>query len=496
MTSVLYVASEAYPLAKTGGLGDVAGALPSALSQLGVDVRVMLPAYDGILRTLDSAGARVTSGPALENLLPGSSARLIHAEMPDSRVPLALVDCPELYARDANPYCGPDGRDWNDNYLRFALLARAAALVATDRNVSPWRPDIVHANDWHTGLLPYYMKMSDAAPRSVFTVHNMAYQGLYDPVVLPQVGVSADSFTPNGIEFWGKVSFLKAGLVYADRVTTVSPTYAEEIRESPEGKGLEGVLRMRNGSLVGILNGIDESVWDPTRDPHIVQTFDPANIALKSDNKAALRAAAGLPTFDTAPIVGVVSRLVEQKGIDVLLALLPALFATGAQIVVLGAGDPHLEERLTAAAAANPHRMSVSLGYDEIFAHRVIAGADILFVPSRYEPCGLTQLYAQHYGTIPVVHRVGGLADTVIDGEDGFAFDSLTPPAAMAALVRACAYYRKRPRWRAMQRRAMRKKSGWDTCAKRYMELYDDTLNGGHPTIMEGTYGTALAASR
>jgi starch synthase len=499
VTSVLYVASEVYPLAKTGGLGDVAGALPPALARLGADVRVVLPAYDGVTRTLESAGIRVTPGPALENVLAGYSAQLLRAELPGSGVPLWLVDCPSLYARDANPYCGPDGRDWNDNDVRFALLARACALIATDRTVSSWRPDIVHANDWHTGLLPYYLHNANAPPRSVFTVHNMAYQGLYDPSVLPQVGVSPDAFTQSGVEFWGKVSFLKAGLVYADRVTTVSPTYAQEIRESGEGKGLEGVLQMRNGSVTGILNGIDESVWNPTSDPHIAQPFDPANISLKADNKAALRASVGLPTLDTAPVIAVVGRLVQQKGIDILLALLPSLLTTGAQVVVLGTGDRDLEERLVAAATMLPDRMAVRIGYDEAFAHQVIAGADILFVPSRYEPCGLTQLYAQRYGTIPVVHRVGGLADTVTDEEDGFSFDAPTPKAAMQALVRACAYYRKRPRWRAMQRRAMRKKTGWESCARRYVELYDDILNGhtpDHLRSMEGTYGTALAASR
>jgi starch synthase len=326
----------------------------------------------------------------------------------------------------------------------------------------------------------------------------MAYQGLYDPSVMPEIGVAPEAFTQSGVEFWGKVSFLKAGLVFADRVTTVSPTYAQEVRESGEGKGLEGVLRARGDGIVGILNGIDESVWNPGSDPLIAQPFDPANISLKADNKAALRAATGLPTLDMAPVIAVVGRLVEQKGIDILLALLPSLLTTGAQVVVLGSGDRALEERLLAAAAMLPDRMSVRIGYDEAFAHQVIAGADILFVPSRYEPCGLTQLYAQRYGTIPVVHRVGGLADTVTDEEDGFSFDSPTPKAAMQALVRACAYYRKRPRWRAMQRRAMRKKTGWDSCARRYVELYDELLNGtpDHLRSLEGTYGTALAASR
>ncbi len=495
MTDILYVASEAFPLAKTGGLGDVAGALPAALTKLGADARIMLPAYDGVLRTLMRADMAVTPGPALQNVLGRFSVRLLRSEMPGTRVPLWLVDCPPLYARGANPYVGPDGKEWNDNDVRFALLARVASIVATHRDVSAWRPDIVHANDWHTGLLPYYLKQAGASARSIFTVHNMAYQGLYDAGAIERAGVAADEFTPGGMEFWGKVSFLKAGLVYADRVTTVSPTYAQEIREPDEGKGLEGVLRMRGGNLLGILNGIDESVWDPTADPYIAQTFDPSNIALKAGNKAALRAALGLPAVDTAPIVAMVSRLVEQKGIDILLALLPAFLNTGAQVVVLGSGERSLETRLAAAAAAHPDQVAVRLGYDEAFAHQVIAGADILFVPSRYEPCGLTQLYAQRYGTIPVAHRVGGLADTVSDEEDGFTFDAPTPAAAVAALVRAGAYYRKRPRWRAMQRRAMRKHLGWDICARRYLDLYHDVLND-RPTAAEGTHGTALTASR
>lgn len=495
MTSVLYVAAEAFPLAKTGGLGDVAGALPAALAREGIDARVMLPAYDGVLHTLAAAGALVTPGPALQNVLGKFPVQILRSEMPGTRVPLWLVDCPPLYARGANPYHGPNGQEWNDNDVRFALLARVASIVATHRGVSSWRPDIVHANDWHTGLLPYYLKQAGGAPRSVFTVHNMAYQGLYDPGAIRRAGISPADFTPDGLEYWGKVSFLKAGLVYADRLTTVSPTYAQEIREPGEGKGLEGVLNMRNGTLAGILNGIDESVWDPTADSHIAQPFDPSNIALKADNKAALRAALGLPALDTTPVVAMVSRLVEQKGIDILLALLPAFLNTGAQVVVLGSGDRDLESRLAAAAAAHPDQVAVRLGYDEAFAHQVIAGADILFVPSRYEPCGLTQLYAQRYGTIPVVHRVGGLADTVTDEDDGFTFDALTPAAAVTALVRAGAYFRKRPRWRAIQRRAMRKHFGWDVCARRYIDLYHDLLND-RPSTTEGTYGTALAASR
>ena len=484
MTRVLYVAAEAYPLVKTGGLGDVAGALPAALTRLGVDVRVMLPAYEGLLEKLE----RVTRGPVLQNLLPGYSARLMTAKMPGAEVPLWLLDCPPLFARGGNPY-GNDRRDWSDNHLRFAMLARAGAIIATDRDASPWRPDVVNANDWHAGLLPYYLRRARSPVRSVFTIHNMAYQGLYHPRVLPNIAVGADAYTPERLEFWGKVNFLKAGLVYADRISTVSPTYAREICAPQEGKGLDGVIRARGDRVHGILNGIDDSVWDPRADEHIARTYDADDVALKAENKAALRNELGLPALDTAPVIAIVSRLVEQKGIDVVLSILPALFSTGAQLVVLGSGDRELEQRLVEAAKAAPDRMAVRIGYDEAFAHQVIAGADILLVPSRFEPCGLTQLYAQRYGTIPVVHNVGGLADTVTDEDDGFSFNALTPAHAVAALVRACALYRKRPRWRAMQRRAMQKKSGWDACARKYVELYDELVNA------EGTYGTTIAAS-
>ncbi len=289
MTSVLYVASEAYPLAKTGGLGDVAGAFPAALAREGIDARIMLPVYQGVLASLKKAGAVVTRGPSLQNVLGGHTVQILRSEMPGTRVPLLLVDCPSLYARGANPYCGDDGREWADNDIRFALLSRTAAILAKHRDVSSWRPDIVHANDWHTGLVPYYLRQYADAPRSVFTIHNMAYQGLFAATAAETLGIRRTDLTPRGAEFWGRLSLLKAGLVYADRLTTVSPTYAQEIREPGEGKGLEGVLKGRNGDLVGILNGIDETVWDPTSDPHIAQTFDATNIALKADNKAALR---------------------------------------------------------------------------------------------------------------------------------------------------------------------------------------------------------------
>lgn len=486
MTSVLYVAAEAFPLVKTGGLGDVAGSLPAALARLGIDIRVMLPAYGGLIEKCDG----VTRGPFLHELLPGYTAQLVSATMPQTRIPVWLLDCPSLYARDGNPYLDEHGRDWNDSHLRFALLARAAAVVATDQDASPWRPDIVNANDWHTGLVPYYLDRAQSRVRSVFTVHNMAYQGLFDPAVLPDIAVAPEAYSADGVEFWGKVNFLKAGLVYADCITTVSPTYAHEIRAPQEGKGLDGVLRARGDSVHGILNGIDDFVWNPANDVYIAQPYDADTIRLKADNTAALRLRFGLPAMDTAPVVAVVSRLVEQKGIDMVLSILPALFSTGAQVVVLGSGDSELEGRLTAAASAAPDKMAVHIGYDEGLAHQAIAGADILFIPSRFEPCGLTQLYAQRYGTIPVVHSVGGLADTVTDGEDGFSFGALTQVDAVAALVRACARYRKRPQWRAMQRTAMQKKSGWDTCARKYVELYSGLLNA------EGTYGTTVTASR
>lgn len=466
---ILFAVAEAYPLVKTGGLGDVAAALPAALMRAGMDVRVMLPAYPHVLNMLKE----VRPGPDLGVVLGGHSARLLESVMPDTGVKLLLVDCPALYARGGNIYQNFTGEDWPDNHLRFGLLARAAAMIAVAGQMSGWRPDVLHANDWHTGLAPYYMRAwGGGIPKSVFTIHNMVYQGLFEGDVLADLAIPGD-VPPPGIEFWGRASFLKAGLVYADRVTTVSPTYAREVRAPAFGEGLDGVVRARRDMVAGIVNGIDETVWNPATDPAIAARYDAGHLAAKAANKAALKEL-GLAVSPERPVLGIVSRLVRQKGIDLVLDALPAILKEGAQLIVLGSGESALEDRLRAAAAMHPGDVAAVIGYDEKLAHRVIAGADMILMPSRFEPCGLTQLYGQRYGSLPIAHRVGGLADTVHDLEDGFAFTALSAPEIAKAIRRAVARYRNPPAWRALQTAAMAKHTGWDACAALYLDLYED----------------------
>jgi starch synthase len=485
---ILYVVAEAFPLVKTGGLGDVAGALPQALMRAGLDVRLMLPAYAQVMDTLKD----IKAGPDLGPLLGGHSARLLQATMPGSGVPVSLVDCPALYDRGENIYQTFTGEDWPDNHLRFGLLSRAAALVGLAGQMTGWRPDVLHANDWHTGLVPYYLHAwGGDVPRSVFTIHNIVYQGLFEREALSDLGIPGD-VPPAGLEFWGRLSFLKAGLIYSDRVTAVSPTYAREVQTAPFGEGMEGVISARRDGITGIVNGIDETVWNPAADPFITRCYDADSLDGKAANKTAL-APLGLEISPARPVIGVVSRLVEQKGIDLVLDALPALLRDGVQLVVLGTGDAPLEDRLLAAAAAHPGQVASVIGYDERLAHRIIAGADMILMPSRFEPCGLTQLYGQRYGSLPVVHKVGGLADTVHDMEDGFSFKDLSAAAVARAVKRAVAAYRDPKGWRRLQKQAMAKHSGWDACAKMYVDLYEE-VTALTLTKTEGNNGTVRRA--
>ncbi len=468
------MAAEAYPLVKTGGLGDVVGALPSALARLGADVRVMIPAYGGVVEAIGTTAA----GSALGPLLPGFSARLLYSRELTSGVPLMLVDCPDLYQRKGGPYQNAGGTEWPDNHLRFGLLARAAALVSIAGELSGWRPDIVHVHDWHTGLVPVYLKAwGGPVPRTVLTVHNMAYQGLFAAGTLGPLALPRESFAPEGLEFWGQVSFLKAGLVYADRITMVSPTYAREVRQAPAGEGLEGVLATREKDIVGIVNGIDDTIWNPSIDNMIVQTFSPSTLTQKHENKIALCRELSLDLQKNEPVIGIVGRLVPQKGIDLVLKALSNIIALGAKVAILGTGDTSLEKALRAAAKELLGSVAVRCAYDETLAHRIMAGSDMLMMPSRYEPCGMTQLYAQRYGTLPIVRRVGGLADTVHDGEDGFTFDAATPEALVETFQRALKSYQQSQTWRKLQARCMAKDSSWDARAGEYLELYKSLIN-------------------
>lgn len=475
---VLFAVSEIYPVIKTGGLGDVAGALPVALAARGVDVRVMLPGYPALIEAAEGLGDPVSLGDPLGV----GETRLLLGRLPQTGVAVWLVHCPNLYGRQGGPYQGNDGQDWPDNHLRFALLARAAAMVGDAGTLLRWRPDVLHAHDWHAGLVPAYANFRGGhRPATVLTIHNLAFQGNFPATILAAVGLPPECFTMEGLEFHNQVSFLKAGIRYSDRVTTVSPTYAREILTPPFGCGFDGILRQRARHLRGILNGIDDAVWNPATDRLIAATYDGRRMAGKAANRRVVQERFGLVDGTDAPLVGVVSRLTDQKGVDLILEALPAMLDLGVRLAVVGAGDPGLERRFRAAAAQNPGRIGVWIGYDEPLAHLVQAGCDVLLVPSRFEPCGLTQLCALRYGTLPVVRRTGGLADTVVDinraGEGtGFVFAEATGAGLAGAMARAVAAYRGRPGWRSLQRRAMKQDFSWNRAAREYEDLYDEMM--------------------
>jgi starch synthase len=468
--AVLSVVSEAFPLVKTGGLADVAGALPPALAPEGVAVRTLLPGYPEVLEKLGPV-PRVAAWPDFF----GGEAGLLagHAGGLD----LLVIDAPHLYDRTGGPYVGPDGKDWPDNGLRFAALAWAGAAIARGA-VPDYRPAVVHAHDWQAGLVPAYLQFGEGRHvPTVMTVHNLAFQGQFPRESLAAFRLSPDAYTMDGVEYYDTISFLKGGLALADRITTVSPRYAIEARTPEFGMGLDGLLRQRAALFSGILNGIDTAAWDPATDPRIAAPFDAARLADREANRAALRARMNLAPDTAAPLFGVVSRLTLQKGIDVLVEALPGLVAAGGQLVLVGTGDAPLHAALEAAARAHPGRIAAHIGFDEDLAHQVQAGCDAILVPSRFEPCGLTQLCALRYGAIPVVSRVGGLADSVTDAADtsggnGIQFSPVTPEALAGAIGRTLALWHDRDAWRSLQRRAMATDVGWTRAARHYAALY------------------------
>ncbi len=481
MMNILFVTSEAYPLVKTGGLADVAGALPAALARLGEDVRLLIPGYSEVLDKAEvPKGAReMRLGP----LLGPRDVRLLERRMPDSGIGVWVVDCPPLYQRAGGPYVGADGWDHGDNFMRFAVLSRAAALISQGGAFDGWRPDVLHAHDWQTGLAPAYLALWDGPrPATVFTIHNMHFQGIFGHDVLQMVGLPPQAWSVEGVEFYGHMSYLKAGLFYADHLTTVSPTYAHEIQMPEGGRGLDGLLRGRHAQLTGILNGIDTDLWNPARDPLLPATYSPDSLLAKTTNRGALRARFGLADDPDRPVVGLVGRLTEQKGADLLGWAVEAVQAARVQVVVLGSGDPAIEGTLRGLAAAMPDTFAVTVGYDEALSHLVQAGSDFFLVPSRFEPCGLTQMYALRYGTPPIVRRTGGLADTVVDVNanpatgNGFVFDAATGLALGDALVRAAALWRTPEAYVALQKRGMAQDFSWTTAAGHYQALYADVV--------------------
>lgn len=484
--TVLSVASEIYPLVKTGGLADVVGALPVALAQEHVTVRTLVPGYPAVLKALKDARlahayVELMGGPA--RLMVGTADSL----------DLFVLDAPHLFDRPGNPYLGPDGTDWPDNALRFGALSRVAADIG--QGIVPgYSPDVVQCHDWQSGLVPAYLAYADGPrPVTVVTVHNLAFQGKFSPDLLEPLGLPAEAYSLDALEYYGGISFLKAGLVFADHITTVSPTYAAEICTNIGGMGLGGLLRERGSAVSGILNGIDAHDWDPAHDGYIATPFDAKRLKDRVGNKLALQARLGLTVSPTTLLYGVVSRLTGQKGMDLLLEALPALIGQGAQLALLGSGDALLETALIDAASKHPKQIAVTIGYDESLAHGIQAGTDALLVPSRFEPCGLTQLYAQRYGAIPVVARTGGLADTVVDANEvalaskmgtGVMFSPVTIDGLLHALKRTAALWKQPTVWRGMQRRAMAVDVSWSRPAAQYAALFRTLVARGtaiHP---------------
>ncbi|NTS63960.1 glycogen synthase GlgA [Sphingomonas sp. HHU CXW] len=477
---VLSVASEAYPLVKTGGLADVVGALPAALAAHDVETTTLIPGYPGVTATLGKARA-VHRWPALL----GTPARLLSGEIEGH--PLLVLDAPELFARDGNIYADPGGKDWHDNWRRFAALARAAADLGSGA-VKGRSYDVVHAHDWQAALAPVYLRHAPAgerAARSVITIHNIAFQGWFDAGVLPWLGLPDDLFTLDGIEFFGGVGYLKGGMQFADAITTVSPSYAQEILSPEFGMGLEGLVAARRDRVSGIVNGIDPAIWNPATDTALPARYTDRTLGKRAANKRAVEARFGLEPGD-GPIFTVVSRLTWQKGMDVLGECVDDLVAMGGRLALLGSGDPALEEAFRLAADRHPGRVGVMVGYDEPVSHLLQGGADAILIPSRFEPCGLTQLYGLAYGCVPVVARTGGLADTIIDANEaalaagvatGIQFTGVSRDTLTAAIARAVRLYADRATWATIQKRGMRSDFSWDRSGLRYAQLYRGLLD-------------------
>lgn len=476
--SVLSVAAELFPLVKTGGLADVTGALPPALKAERIRMVTLVPGYPGVLSALTDAEVVADVGA-----LAGGPARLIAGRA--GHVDLFVLDAPHYFNRPGNPYQGPDGRPYDDNPMRFAALARVAAAIGHGL-VADFQPDVVHSHDWHAGLTPAFLHFADAPrPATVMTVHNLAFQGQYPADLFPALGLPPHAFSIHGVEYYGMVGFLKAGLSLADRITTVSPTYAQEIRSGAAGMGLEGLFRARSDVLTGILNGIDTDVWNPATDPSLDKAFDRRRLPARVHNRKALRDRLGLDHDQHAPVFGIISRLTWQKGMDVVLEAIGDVVRLGAQVAVLGAGDRSLEDGFRWAAGAFAGRLGVVIGYDEDLAHQIQAGSDALLVPSRFEPCGLTQLCALRYGAVPVAARVGGLADTIIDANEmalsagvgtGILFGQVARDPFIGAVQRTLAAFRDADTWKKLQRNGMATDVSWAGPARHYAALYREVV--------------------
>lgn len=479
--TVLAVVSEIYPLIKTGGLADVAGALAGALAAEDIAVVTLVPGYPSVMNKISAAEPVL-----METDLFGGSARVLRATA--AGLDLFVLDAPHLFARPGGPYTGPDGQDWPDNPFRFAALCQIAARLAFGE-CPRFRPDVVHGHDWQAGLTAAYLTYDGRRhPATVITIHNLAFQGQYPAALLAPLGLPPRAFALDGVEYYGMIGFLKAGLSLSDWITTVSPAYAAEIRTPEHGMGLEGLLRARSDSLTGILNGIDDSIWNPRQDAWLAAPYSIQTRAKRGLNKTALQKHFGLAVDQGVLLFCVVSRFAWQKGIDLILANLDLIEQIGGQLAVIGSGEPSLEEAFLAAAKARPGRVSAMIGYDERTAHMMQAGADALLIPSRFEPCGLTQLCAMRYGAVPVAARVGGLTDTIIDANEmaiasgfgtGIHFSPVTSNAFGAALERTRRIWDTPKVWDRIRANGMKTDVSWRRPAAAYAELYRGVASAG-----------------
>jgi starch synthase len=471
---ILFASSEVFPLIKTGGLADVSHGLPTALQKMQQDVRIVMPAYSQVLQQKRRIKEIYAAKHPLE-------FRLLETKLPDSGVTVWLVDIPQYFKRIGGPYTTADGYDWPDNAERFYAFCKVINEVACNRVAQDWQPDIVHCNDWQTGLTPALLQLEQSRPASVFTIHNLAYQGLFPQTTFLQLGLPPKLWSPEALEFHDQLSFIKGGLVYADIITTVSEQYAQEICTPEFGSGLDGLLNHRKNDLHGVLNGIDENAWNPARDKHIEKNYSLKTVSDKFANKLALQNYFKLPPNAETLLIGVVGRIVEQKGYDLIADALPTIVDMQIQLVMLGSGDKTLETRLSQLATQHSEQFGLKIGYDEALAHLIEAGADVFLMPSRFEPCGLNQLYSLRYGTPPIVNNTGGLADSVIDANaeniasqtaNGIKFDEPNVLALLQAIERAKSLFQQKEIWQQLMLTGMRQDFSWRRSAARYLDLY------------------------
>ena len=479
MSNILYISSEAFPLIKTGGLGDVAGSLPPALLKQSHDIRLLLPGYRDVLNHL--AKKKVIASHSYYDL----AVDIVETRLPGTKVIVWLIDCPALFNRPGGPYSDQHGQEWDDNALRFTVFCHSAVDIALNKFKLKWQPDVVHCNDWQSGLVPALLSLHKKRPVTIFTIHNLAYQGVFDHQTFVDLQLPGQIWHMDGVEYYNQLSFMKGGLAYADKINAVSPHYAEEILEPEYGYGLNGLLAHRKNALSGILNGIDEKHWNPGTDKYLEHKFNRRTLKGKVLNKIALQNELTLPEDTTVPMIGMISRLVEQKGLDIILAALNDILELPIQLVILGTGESRYELQLSQWAKKKGNKFKIVIGYNEALAHRIEAASDMFLMPSMFEPCGLNQLYSLRYGTLPIVTPVGGLFDTVTHSNidninnktaNGFVLKDKSASELIKTIKYALTLYQQHTIWQQLQVNAMTCDFTWKTSAEHYIDLYNEAL--------------------